>query len=180
MNYDKIGTRLKYYRIQLQKTQQELANQCGITKSFLSKIEHAKAIPSLGTLSKLAEGLNISVSDLVSEELEKKEWQYDSAGMVENGLCLVAGGYHIFPFADHLAHKKIQPFYYEVRRGEIKPHKNAHNGEEFFYIIEGELLFVLNGEEHHLSQGDGFYFNAAHDHQTIPLTEVVKILDIII
>lgn len=180
MDYDKIGTRLKYYRLQLQKTQQELADQCGITKSFLSKIEHAKAIPSLGTLSKLAEGLNISVSDLVSEDLEKKEWQHDSSAMVVSGLCSVAGGYQIFPFADHLAHKKIQPFYYEVRKGEMKPHKNAHNGEEFFYIIEGELLFILDGEEHCLRQGDGFYFNAAYDHQTIPLSEVVKILDIII
>lgn len=180
MDYDKIGTRLKYYRIQLRKTQQDLANQCGITKSFLSKIEHGKAIPSLGTLSKLAEGLNISVSDLVSQELEKKEWQHDLADMVASGLCPVANGYQIFPFADHLAHKKIQPFYYEVRKGEIKLHKNAHNGEEFFYIIEGELLFILDGEEHHLSQGDGFYFNSAYDHQTVPITEVVKILDIII
>lgn len=180
MDYSQMGARLKYYRLQLKKTQQELADQCDITKSFLSKIENGKVMPSLGTLSKLAAGLNLTVSDILSQTPEKREWQHDSAEAVAAGLCSIANGYRLFPFADHLAYKKIQPFYYEVKKDEIRPHKDAHKGEEFYYVIDGELLLILKGEEHRLKKGDGFYFDSAYDHQTIPITDEVKILDIIV
>ena len=134
----------------------------------------------MGTLSRLAEELNISVSDLVSDDPEIRLWQHDTVKDIETGLCKVSSGYRIFPFASHLAHKKIQPFFYEVRKDEIQPHQNSHAGEEFFYIIEGELKFILNGEEHLLHPGEGIYFDSSFEHRSIPVTDVVKVLDIII
>lgn len=180
MDYAKVGQHLKSYRLLMNQTQQELADRCGVTKSFLSKIENGKAMPSLGTLSKLAEELKVSLSDLISEETDSRLWQHDTAKTVVTNLSPVNAGYKIFPFANHLMRKKVQPFFYEVRKGEISLHHNAHTGEEFFYILEGEMKFILGGDEHILKAGDGFYFNSSYDHQTIPLTEVVKVLDILI
>ena len=180
MDYENVGPRLRALRREKNKTQQELAERCDVTKSFLSKIENGKAMPSLGTLSKLAAELDVSLSALISKEESDVQWQHDGAETVRTGLVPVSKGCRSFPFADRLKGKKIQPSIYEVRRGESPRHHNAHAGEEFFYILEGELRFRLGDQEHILRQGDGFYFNSSQEHQTIPLTEVVKVLDILI
>ena len=181
MCYKNVSQKLRTLRREKHLTQQELAESCDVSKSFLSKIEHGKAVPSLGTLSRLAEKLDVSLSNLVSDEdTSNLLWQHDPAELVQKDLIPVNKGYRIFPFADHLQNKKVQPFFYEVHKGEISLHHNTHKGEEFFYIIEGELRFILCEEEHILKQGDGFYFNSTQDHQSIPLTDVVKILDILI
>ena len=180
MDYELVGQKLRMLRRERNRTQQELAERCEVTKSFLSKIENGKAMPSLGTLSKLAAELGVPLSDLVSEGTTDTRWQHDRAEEVRSGMVHVNQGYQIFPFADHLKNKKIQPFFYEVHKGEISPHHNAHKGEEFFYILEGEMRFLLGEQEHILKQGDGFYFHSSQEHSTVPLTDVVKVLDILI
>ena len=39
-----------------------------------------------------------------------------------------------------------------------------HEGEEFLYILQGELQISLEGEEYHLQPGDSFYFESATPH----------------
>jgi mannose-6-phosphate isomerase-like protein (cupin superfamily) len=58
-------------------------------------------------------------------------------------------------------------------------HKTTHEGEEFLYILEGEMILKIGEDEYHLKTGDGFYFDGRMEHQTIPLSEVVKVIDII-
>lgn len=62
--YKLLGENIKHYRKVKGLTQQELADKLGISLDFMGKIEVAFSKPSLDTLIKIAEGLNISVSDL--------------------------------------------------------------------------------------------------------------------
>lgn len=62
--YKLLGENIKRYRKVKGLTQQELADKLGISLNFMGKIEVAFSKPSLDTLIKIAEGLNISVSDL--------------------------------------------------------------------------------------------------------------------
>ena len=40
----------------------------------------------------------------------------------------------------------------------------THEGEEFLFVLKGELQIGLNGEEYRLKQGDSFYFESATPH----------------
>jgi transcriptional regulator with XRE-family HTH domain len=62
--YKNLGKNIKYYRKSLNITQQELADKLGISLNFMGKIEVAFSKPSLETLIKIADGFNITVSDL--------------------------------------------------------------------------------------------------------------------
>lgn len=62
--YIHLGRNIKKRRDKLGLTQQELAEKLGISLNFLGKIEVAFSKPSLDTLIKIANGLDISVSDL--------------------------------------------------------------------------------------------------------------------
>ncbi len=65
-----VGARILYYRRLKGYTQEDLAKKVGISKSYLSKIEHGHypGCVSLPILYKLAEELDINMSELVSEE----------------------------------------------------------------------------------------------------------------
>lgn len=40
----------------------------------------------------------------------------------------------------------------------------THDGEEFLYVLKGELQIGLDGRKYHLQEGDSFYFESATPH----------------
>lgn len=62
--YVNLGNNIRNRRKQLGLSQQELAEKINISLNFMGKIEVAFSKPSLDTLVKIADGLNISVSEL--------------------------------------------------------------------------------------------------------------------
>ena len=177
MNQVNIGLRIKRMRLQQRRTQQEIADFCGFTKSHLSKIETGKVMASIGVLAKISESLNTKISILLNEE-NHKEVFIDRQDEVESQLQKTSKGYSVYPFAAGKDDKKMQPFYFVTRKEDHILHTTTHEGEEFFYIIEGEMILKIGTNEYHLKEGDGFYFDTRYEHQTIPLSEVVRVLDI--
>ncbi|MBQ3819822.1 helix-turn-helix transcriptional regulator [bacterium] len=62
--FEKLGTNIKKRRVILGLTQQELADKSGITLNHVGKIEVAFSKPSINTIIRIAEALEISVSEL--------------------------------------------------------------------------------------------------------------------
>ena len=62
--YLKLGLNIKKYRNKLSISQQELADRVNLSLNFIGKIEVAFSKPSLETLIKIAEALEITVSEL--------------------------------------------------------------------------------------------------------------------
>jgi transcriptional regulator with XRE-family HTH domain len=172
-----IGVHIKKIRMQQKRTQQEIADYCGFTKSHLSKIEKGKVMPSIGVLAKIADSLNTKISFLLDEE-QHKTVSHDAGDQIQRQMIRTSKGYSIYPFASSQEDKVMQPFYFETHKSEHQLHKTTHEGEEFIYILEGEMILKVGSEEYHLVAGDGLYFDARFEHQTIPLTETVKVLDI--
>ncbi len=75
MQFYEIGSKIKEYRKDSNLTQQELANQVGITRQTLSKLEKGK-LPkiSLATFIKILDTLNLEL-----EITEKKPFYYFNA-----------------------------------------------------------------------------------------------------
>ena len=59
--YDEIGQTIVHIRIQKGLTQERLALQCGISTSYLRRIEHGDANPTINELWRIAEILQIEL-----------------------------------------------------------------------------------------------------------------------
>lgn len=174
-----IGVHIKKMRLEQRRSQQEIAEACGFTKSHLSKIENGKVVPSIGALDKIAESLNTRVSFLLGDE-EHKEVVLTSHQEALDSLIKTAKGYRVHPYASDYGDKKMQPFLFVTDKKTHKLHTTAHESEEFIYILEGELILRIGTKDYHLREGDGIYFNARYEHQTIPISEHIKVLDIFV
>lgn len=59
-----LGMRIKNLREGLNLSQEQLADKCGFDRTYISMIERGKRNMSFSNLSKIAAGLDVSVSQL--------------------------------------------------------------------------------------------------------------------
>ncbi len=59
-----LGKRIQYLRIKRNKSQEDLALDCGINKNYLSDVERGSRNPTIKVLAKIAGGLGVTLSEL--------------------------------------------------------------------------------------------------------------------
>ncbi len=60
-----LARNVKYYRSQLELTQEELAGRAGVNRSYLAGIESGRRNTSAKVIEKLAKALGVSPADLL-------------------------------------------------------------------------------------------------------------------
>ncbi len=174
-----IGDRIRILRTSQKRTLQEVADGSDLSKSMISKIENNKTVPSVAALVKIAQVLGTNISSL----LETEEWLssiFTARLTSEQNLTKTEKGYFIYPFGTEYHQKKMQPMLFVAKKGEVKQHELSHEGEEFIYVIEGEMKMTLGDAEYLLKAGDSMYFNCLQKHGIMPVSDEVKYLDIFV
>lgn len=174
-----IGDRIRILRSNQKRTLQEIADASELSRSMISKIENNKAIPSVAALVKIAQALGTNISSLL-EQNEFLSAIVTSRKKAEENLAPTDKGYYIYPYASDYHEKKMQPFLFVARKGEVKQHEVSHEGEEFIYIIRGQMKMQVGEVEYLLQTGDTLYFSSLQKHGIMPVTDEVMYLDIFI
>lgn len=164
------------------KTQQEIADQCNISKSLLSKIENGQTNSAIATLAKIAAALDVKLSWLLEDEsehdlalLRKSERQYkEGADHIGYSYELLANRSPYTGVEPTIVH--VPPIHEDTR---TEGYTHAH--DEFIYIIKGKIKLKYNGDEYLLEKGDTAFFNGTKPHIFIPVDEEgAKVLTIFI
>lgn len=174
-----IGDRIRILRSNQKRTLQEIANASDLSRSMISKIENNKAIPSVAALVKIAQALGTNISSLL-EQNEFLNAIVTTRQKAEDNLAPTDKGYSIYPYASDYHKKKMQPFLFVAKKGEVKPHELSHEGEEFIYIISGQMKMQVGEVEYLLKTGDSLYFNSLQKHGIMPVSTEVTYLDIFV
>lgn len=82
MNQDRIGKFIAEMRNKKNLTQQELAEKINVTNKAISKWENGRGLPDYSCLNNLCKALDVSINELLSGELNKKE-KNDGVGVIE-------------------------------------------------------------------------------------------------
>ncbi|SFD56861.1 transcriptional regulator, XRE family with cupin sensor [Paenibacillus catalpae] len=174
-----LGKRIRLIRKEQKRTQDEVSAACGFTKSMLSKIENGSTMPAVATLMKIASALGVKVSDLL-EPSPSNGTVYIHASDYEDPDKWIRTdkGYSFFAFASGRRDKMMQPYLFVAERGEVKSHVFSHEGQEFIYVLSGQMKYKVGSTEYVMNAGDGMYFNSLEEHLVIPISEQVKYLAI--
>jgi transcriptional regulator with XRE-family HTH domain len=160
-----IGIRIKKFRKTNGLTIKDLSDKVGVTQSYISQLENDKVNPSLGTLKKIANALNINMIDFFERDRDddniivRKEERID--------FSYPSGKFRSQLLASNIASKALEPIYTIIDPGgdTIEPYKHGNGSEEFGVVIKGELLLDVDGTEYHLYEGDAFYFKSNRLHR---------------
>ena len=168
-----LGARVRDLRKARNWTLEQASRQAGLARSTLSKIENGQMSPTYDALKKLAVGLEISVPQLFTPP---------SGGQVNGRMAVTRGGeeaakvtttYEHALLAEALTSKKMLPYRTRVRARHVEDFDGwvRHDGEEFLYVLTGQLrLFTEFYEPVELKRGDSAYYDAAMGHNVVSIS----------
>ncbi len=161
-----FGPRLRALRQSRGLTLPALAIAAGITKGYLSKIEHSAQPPTFSTLQALAAALGADVGEL----LQPREGGSSSANIeihkpdeADWQAAEKLGGYHFLPLLRSYRNKYLSPFLMRVPRGTTAYFR--HDGEEFLYVVKGEIEIEYERRRHALKAGGSAYLDSRRRHR---------------
>ena len=67
---------LKYYRLQKNMSKKDLAEACGVTLMAISNYESGKRMPDINTISKLADALDVRITDFLAPRNKKLSFNH--------------------------------------------------------------------------------------------------------
>lgn len=150
---------LRTVRRQRGLTLQRLAEQTGLTKSYLSKVEREQATPSIAAAMKVARALDVDVAQLFGERSDAQRIAVDRAVDRDTDR----GRYRVL--ATGLLGKAMSPFVVRPTR-RIAPDAHPHHGgQELVFVHAGTVELDYGGQTWTLVAGDSAYFDASISHR---------------
>jgi transcriptional regulator with XRE-family HTH domain len=159
-----IGKRIKSVRRMKGLTLQDVADETGLTKGYLSKIETSGKAAPVPTLARIAKVLGVPLAELFGG-VEKAE--RISLVRADKRQQLAQGarefGYLYELLCVGIDNKYMEPYLLTIPANTTCV-PTEHNGEEFLFVLDGQMRFHLGDDEYLLEQGDSLYFDASISH----------------
>jgi DNA-binding transcriptional MerR regulator/mannose-6-phosphate isomerase-like protein (cupin superfamily) len=154
-----IGVRLRQLRLQRGLTLSTVAKAIGVTATFLSALERTHTSAPVGSLRKLTEYYGSSILDFFDpSEPNTPLVRPDKRKVLEAGpgvrMELLAWGNTV-----------MEPHLFRITAKTTSGESYKHEGEEFLFVLRGELRMLLDAEEYRLRTGDSFYFDSSTPHR---------------
>lgn len=169
-----LGARVRELRKARNWTLEQAAQQAGLARSTLSKIENSQMSPTYEALRKLAVGLEISVPQLFTPPVKNQINGRMASTKSGQGTAHPTTTYEHELLAESLSKKKMLPYHARIRARSIEEFDGwvRHDGEEFLYVLTGVVkLFTEFYEPLDMRRGDSAYYDATMGHNVISTSE---------
>ena len=155
-----IAERVRELRLRHGWTVGRLADECGLSKSMLSKIENAQSSPSLGTLARLSEALSVPVTAFFRGLSEEQDVIHVKAGA---GLVIqhrnAAHGQRYQSLGTMRApHDDLEPMLVTLTERTDAFPLYQHAGTELIFMISGKMEYCCGSSRYVLEAGDALQF----------------------
>lgn len=165
-----LGVRVRELRKERDWTLEQAAQQAGLARSTLSKIENGQMSPTYDALKKLAVGLGISVPQLFTPPTKGQVNGRMTVTRTGDGQEQVTATYEHELLADQLTKKNMLPYRARIRARSMDEFEGwvRHDGEEFLYVLTGTIrLYTEFYEPVEMKRGDSAYYDATMGHNVI-------------
>lgn len=164
---ESVGTAIREIRQRHGLTLAQVSEQANISRGMLSKIENGQTSAGMDTLSRIARALGVSMSMLFAK--------WDSAGTTAQhvkrgaGMETVRRGtksghtYHLLAY-DQGPTKLYEPFLITMDDDSQRYPTFHHPGNEFIYMLEGEIEYRVGQQTYLLEPGDALSFQGTENH----------------
>ncbi|WP_422029825.1 helix-turn-helix domain-containing protein [Roseovarius sp.] len=161
-----IGACIKAGRTAEKLTLSALAEKCGLTESFLSKLERGVASASIANLLQICAALNIEIGSL-----------FDGLGVApartrvsvhrrsDNFAFIPSTGYSWKRVGGGSPKDEMEVFHLVLPETDRMEAYVSHPGQEHCFVISGEVLFEVGEESFHLSTGDSIFIDSQQPHR---------------
>jgi transcriptional regulator with XRE-family HTH domain len=158
-----VGTELRGLRENRGLSIRALARASGISANAISMIERGRTSPSVSTLYKMADALNIPITDFFQTEPDLEAVVFKKAlertrVPFQRGVWEGLGGEKFVG--------RVEPFALTLESGANSgPYPITHTGHEFVVCLRGQLEYQVEGQIYLLEAGDTLLFSSHLRHK---------------
>ena len=156
----------------------DMAKDTDIAFDIYSKYENGELDIPISALYTIAHHLGTDVTVLLTGE----EARMDSAAVCRKGKGVSIErypGYEYSSLAFNFKHRTMEPLLVSLDSSKPGAAAVSHSGQEFNYVVEGQVKITVGRTEHILSAGDSVYFDARIPHCQSAVNGMAQFITII-
>lgn len=164
-----IGPQIRRLREKQGLSLRVLAQRCGLSVGFLSQVERGLSSLALASLQSVADALDTPVAGFFAQQrtevVEDDAVIFTLTRASERPRPIVSGGRHYELLSARVPGLVLEPMLVYIEPGGIREPLSGHAGEEFAYVIAGELCYEVAGTEYRLGVGDSLFMRSNTPHR---------------
>ena len=163
---DALGSRVRALREGMGLSLRDLAERTGVSAPMLSQVERGETSPTLAVATRIAAGLELSLSQLL---------RLDESGHVVvirdgEGRSRRRGGHRVYELTPGLPGQRADVSLHTLDPGAATggagdPPIHEPGSRETVYVHSGSVVLAIDGDEHELGSGDSVTFDADLPHR---------------
>ena len=165
---NQIGEKIKNLRELRGISLDELAQRCQMQAQQIKKIEEGEVATSLTPLLRIARGLGVRLGTFLddAEASGPVLWRpQESCQTVRFAGAGDVKGLDFHPLAANKSDRNMEPFIIDVHPPISDNFElSSHEGEEFIYVLSGDIEIAWGKERYRLSQGESIYYDSITPH----------------
>jgi len=164
---ESVGDRIRRVREMRGLTIKDLSSRTGIDIATLERTESGETIPALGQLARLGRALDMKMGYFISPGIDKlmtvvrKDERRPISRYGETKSMQY--GYFYESLAPEKADRLMEPFIVTLVPTDVEEF-STHAGQEFLYVLEGEMKVQVGDRVDFLKPGDAVYYDSNQPH----------------
>ena len=171
-NHSIIGSKIKGIRESKNLSVEEIAERSGLSIDQINSIETDQNLPSLGPLIKIARALGVRLGTFLDDSdalgpvvCRAEEREQNSSISFSNGATDARKHMEYHPLAQQKAGRHMEPFVIDINPEDAPDFQlSAHEGEEFIYVMQGEVEIIYGKDTYTLKEGDSIFYDSIVKH----------------
>jgi transcriptional regulator with XRE-family HTH domain len=163
----------------------DLANRSGLSADQLQLIEAGTSIPSLGVLIRISRALGIRLGSLLEDQTKEgpaivRANDRSASRSFSTNEDLSREHLTFYSLAPNKADRHMEPFVVDIEPGKNDlQNKSSHEGEEFIFVLEGNITIVYGTEIFELKEADSIYLDSIVPHLVTTRDQHAKIVGVV-
>ncbi|AQQ08521.1 (S)-2-hydroxypropylphosphonic acid epoxidase [Sedimentisphaera cyanobacteriorum] len=183
---NKLAERLKQQREQKELDIAQLSKQSGLSTEQIKKLEEGSLAPSLAPLIKIARGLGVRLGTLLDDDpglspaVVRGEESEKVVRFSGNSKAARESELDFTSLASEKKDRHMEPFIISVKYSDsVDRCLSSHEGEEFIYVLEGDIEIDYGKHKYSLSKSDSIYYDSIVPHNVHAMGRDAKILAVV-
>lgn len=181
-----IGQKVKSIRESKSMSVEQLAHGSGLTVDQIVLIEENKNLPSLAPLIKIARVLGVRLGTFLDDSQDlgpvvcRKSDQPKGVSF-SSETASSHNNLNFFSLAQSKVGRNMEPFLIDIdSASSIGYQLSSHEGEEFLFVLDGEIEVTYGKTKYRLETGESIYYDSIVEHNVHAANESkAKILAVV-
>ncbi len=161
----RLAKKIKELRLARNMTLQQISELAGFSKGLLSKIENCIISPPIATLAKLAGALDVPIGEFFEADDKDEQLVFFPKSKRRPTRGRRSSLNYVYEqLAPGRRRRVMEPMMVCIDGKNYKFALQDHSGEQFIYLLEGEMDYIVGDKTYSIRPEDSLYFNANLPH----------------